>query len=35
MVLVESGYQSKNQTSKKLVKCYVYEFFGNPGLHHT
>ena len=24
-----------NRTSKKLVKCYVYEFFGHPGLHHT
>ena len=24
-----------NVTSKKLVKCYVYEFFGHTGLHHT
>jgi hypothetical protein len=25
-----------NRSSKKLVKCYVYEFFGHPGLHqHT
>ena len=24
-----------NQTLKKLVKCYVYDFFGRPGLHHT
>ena len=22
-------------TSKKIVKSYVYEFFCNPGLHHT
>ena len=20
---------------EKLVKCYVYEFLGHPGLHHT
>ncbi len=22
-------------TLKKLIKCYVYEFLGHPGLHHT
>jgi hypothetical protein len=24
-----------NRTSKRLVKCYVHELFGHPGLHHT